>query len=55
VVFLLVVFLLVYNQIEYAVDHLMFFAGLAQRVSPNAPLVEDMGHFGFSTRHWQQI
>jgi hypothetical protein len=41
------------------VDHIAFFKGLAQRVRHMRPrkhyTIEDMGHFGFSTRHWQQI
>jgi hypothetical protein len=59
VVFLLVVFLLVCNYKELVVDHLIFFKALAQRVRGmrlrKSYTIEDMGYFGFSTRHWQQI
>jgi transcriptional regulator with XRE-family HTH domain len=41
------------------VDHIIFFKALAQKVRRmrlrKNYTVEDMGYFGFSTRHWQQI
>jgi hypothetical protein len=41
------------------VDHLIFFKALAHKVRRmrlgKGYTVEDMGYFGFSTRHWQQI
>jgi hypothetical protein len=41
------------------VDHPVFFKALAQRVRAmrlrKNYTIEDMGYFGFSTRHWQQI
>jgi transcriptional regulator with XRE-family HTH domain len=44
---------------EYVVDHIIFYKALAQRVRRmrlrKNYTVEDMGYFGVSTRHWQQI
>jgi transcriptional regulator with XRE-family HTH domain len=41
------------------VDHIIFFKALAQKVRRmrlrKGYTIEDMGYFGFSSRHWQQI